>query len=131
MTGDPAPNVGIDLPTLADELLAKAAGEHSKRAARTLPHPVEGLRQTVIALRDGASLAEHNSPGPAALLVLRGSVRLVSDDDIVSLGTHQYIAIPPHRHSLHTDGDAVVLLSVALSVPANAAVPPGNREAPS
>lgn len=129
MTRDSASNVPVDLPTLADELLAAAAGEHSKRAARTLPQHVEGLRQTVIALHDGAALAEHNSPGPAALLVLRGSVRLVAGDDTVSLGTHQYVAIPPRRHSLHTDGDAVVLLSVAVTVPVTAAVPPDDREA--
>jgi hypothetical protein len=62
----------VDLAVLAGELLDKATREHSGRAARTLPHPVDGLRQTVIALRGGAALDEHESPGPASLLVLRG-----------------------------------------------------------
>ncbi len=107
----------IDLHALSEELLVQAAREHSQRAARTLPHPVDGLRQTVIALRDGALLHEHNSPGPAALLVLRGRARLVAGDQTVTLDSFQYTPIPPRRHSLHADGDTVVLLSVAVTVP--------------
>lgn len=128
MSSGSPPDVPVDLPTLADELLTQAAREHSQRAARTLPHPVDGLRQTVIALRDGAALHEHKSPGPAALLILRGRARLVVGDEAVTVAAHQHIAIPPRRHSLHADGDAVVLLSVAVTVPA-AAGRPGNREA--
>lgn len=120
--------VPIDLLALADELLEQAAGEHAQRAARTLPHPVDGLRQTVIALRDQAALHEHNSPGPAALLVLRGRARLVAGEDAVTVDAHQHIAIPPRRHSLHAEGHTVVLLSVALTVPATAAHRPSGRE---
>ena len=51
--------LNVDLHALADELLGKAISEHAGRAARTLAHPVDGLRQTVIALRAGAELGEH------------------------------------------------------------------------
>ncbi|MGY2003519.1 LuxR family transcriptional regulator [Blastococcus sp. SYSU DS1024] len=102
-----------DLAELADELLGRAAAEQSRRAARTLPHPVEGLRQTVIALSGGASLNEHESPGPASLLVLRGRVRLAAGDDTIELTAQQISPIPDRRHSLHADEDSVVLLSVA------------------
>ncbi len=71
MTTDPP----IDLHALAGELLDTATSQHAGRAGRTLPHPVDGLRQTVIALRAEAELGEHESPGPASLLVLRGRVR--------------------------------------------------------
>ena len=108
----------IDIGSLADELLRQAGGNRSRRAAMTLPHTVDGLRQTVIALRDGAALQEHHCPGPAALLVLRGRARLVAGETSVTLDTHQHLPIPPQRHSLHADGDTVVLLSVA--VPARA-----------
>jgi quercetin dioxygenase-like cupin family protein len=118
---DPGPLVAaapaegpVDVDALADELLEQAGGNQSRRAARTLPHTVDGLRQTVIALRDGAALQEHNSPGPAALLVLRGRALLVTGEDSVPLNAHQHLAIPPKRHSLHADGDTVVLLSVAV-----------------
>jgi quercetin dioxygenase-like cupin family protein len=104
----------VDVDALADTLLVQACGRQSGRAARTLPHTVDGLRQTVIALRDGAALQEHDSPGPAALLVLRGHARLVVGEDSVTLNTHQHLPIPPRRHALHAEGDAVVLLSVAV-----------------
>jgi quercetin dioxygenase-like cupin family protein len=104
----------IDLQELADELL-KAAND---RAARTLPHPVDGLRQTVIAIRAGAALNEHESPGSASLLVLRGRARLVAGDETITLAANQISPIPDRRHSVEADEDTVVLLSVALDLPA-------------
>ncbi|MCF6744709.1 LuxR family transcriptional regulator [Blastococcus sp. KM273128] len=99
---------------LSDELLGDAAAQNALRAAHTLPHPVDGLRQTVIALIGGQQLAEHESPGPATLLVLRGRVRLVAGDDEIALRAHQIAPIPHRRHSLQADEDSVVLLSVAV-----------------
>ena len=107
-----------DLHALADELLGTATSEHAGRAGRTLTHPVDGLRQTVIALRADAELGEHESPGAATVLVLRGRVRLVAGEVSVSLAAHQIAPVPNRRHSLHADEDSVVLLSVA--VPARA-----------
>lgn len=76
----------VDVHALGDQLLEQAAGAPSQRAAMTLPHPVDGLRQTVIALCDGAELQEHESPGPASLLVLRGHARLVAGEEALELG---------------------------------------------
>ena len=104
----------VNVDELAKELLADAAMQGALRAAHTLPHPVDGLRQTVIALISGQQLAEHESPGPASLLVLRGQVRLVAGDQVTALGPLQMAPIPNRRHSLHADEDAVVLLSVAV-----------------
>ena len=109
-----------NLHDLGRELLERAANETPRRAGRTLPHPVDGLRQTVIALMGGAELSEHESPGPASLLVIRGHVRLVAGDETVELRTHEIGPIPNRRHSLHADENSVVLLSVA--VPARAPV---------
>ena len=109
---DPTPPVDVHL--LAEELLARATTERSGRAGHTLPHPVDGLRQTVIALRSGAELGEHESPGPASLLVIRGRVRLVAGPETVELAAHQISPIPDRRHGLHADEDSVVLLSVAV-----------------
>src|SRR6476661_1139653 len=66
MTVPDAASSPIDLPALATELLEKAAGAPARRASRTLAHPVDGLRQTVIALLAGGDLGEHESPGPPA-----------------------------------------------------------------
>jgi quercetin dioxygenase-like cupin family protein len=104
----------VDLDALAGELLADAGMQNALRAAHTLPHPVDGLRQTVIALVGGQQLAEHESPGAATLLVLRGRVQLVAGDQTTALGPHQICPIPNRRHSLHAEEDAVVLLSVAV-----------------
>lgn len=119
----------IDLSALADELLAEAAAQHSQRAARTLPHPVDGLRHTVIALSEGAQLHEHNSPpGPAVLLVLLGHAHLVAGDQSTSLHALQHAPIPPRRHSLHADSDTVVLLTVAAASAYTHPSPPATSE---
>jgi quercetin dioxygenase-like cupin family protein len=112
------PALPVDLHALAEELLAKATRERSGRAGHTLPHPVDGLRQTVIALRGGAELGEHESPGPASLLVLRGRIRLVAGDETVELAANEFSPVPTRRHSLHADEDSVVLLSIAVPEPA-------------
>jgi quercetin dioxygenase-like cupin family protein len=104
----------VDVHALAGELMDKARTEPAGRAGRTLPHPVDGLRQTLIALRSGAELGEHESPGPSSLLVIRGRVRLVAGQESVQLATHQIGPLPNRRHSLHADEDSVVLLSVAV-----------------
>jgi quercetin dioxygenase-like cupin family protein len=104
----------IDLDRLAGELMEKAAGERAGRAARTLPHPFDGLRQTVIALRGGVATDEHAGPGPASLLVLRGQVRLVVGDDGIEIGPNQITPLPVEQHSLTAAEASVVLLSVAL-----------------
>ena len=103
-----------DVHALADELLQTATSENAGRAARTLPHPVDGLRQTLIALREGAALNEHESPGAASLLVIRGRVRIVVGDDSTELGPDLIAPIPDMRHSLEATEHSVVLLSVAV-----------------
>jgi len=104
----------VDVHQLSAELLDRAARGSAHRAASTLPHPVDGLRQTLIALLAGAELGEHESPGPASLLVLQGRVRLLAGPETVEVGPHQFSPVPDRRHSLHADEDSVVLLSVAV-----------------
>ena len=104
----------IDIHALAGELLQKATTENAGRAARTLPHPVDGLRQTLIALREGAEMDEHESPGAASLMVIRGRVSLRAGEDSVDLGPHQIAPIPDRRHSLEAPEQSVVLLTVAV-----------------
>jgi len=104
----------IDVHALGGELLEKANSENAGRAARTLPHPVDGLRQTLIALREGAEMDEHESPGAASLMVIRGRVTLRAGNDSLDLGPHQIAPIPDRRHSLAAVEQSVVLLSVAV-----------------
>ncbi|PXY22176.1 cupin domain-containing protein [Prauserella muralis] len=101
------------LDALARELLKRAACAPHGRSAETVYGGHEHmLRQTVLALTAGSSLAEHDSPGEATLFVLRGRIRLHAGD-IDWDGLHgDLIAIPPERHSLDALEDSVVVLTV-------------------
>ncbi|HEV7202957.1 MAG TPA: LuxR family transcriptional regulator [Jatrophihabitans sp.] len=102
----------IDLVILGEELLATTSDGHDGgRAARTVLHE-PGLRSTLIALRAGHELAEHDAPPAASLQVVLGTVHLVSGDDTMALAAGQLVPIPRQRHSLVADSDAVVLLTV-------------------
>lgn len=104
---------GISLTRLADEHLEVARSSNAGRSA----HTVHGghdhmLRQTLIAMTAGTELAEHNSPGQATLQVLRGRVRVNAGADSWVGEAGDLLVIPPQRHGLHADVDAVVLLTV-------------------
>jgi quercetin dioxygenase-like cupin family protein len=107
-----------DLADLIDDLTAKARDASSGRAARTIRGGHEhALRETVIALRAGHELAEHESPHEATLQVLRGRVRLVAGDDAWDGASGDHRTVPPQRHSLAALEDSVVLLTVSNRVP--------------
>lgn len=98
---------------LAAELLGEARRHDARRTARTL---VTGTSQraTLIALAEGAELAEHESPPAATLQVVAGRVRLHTADHEWILDSGQLVPIPPLRHGLTALTDAAVLLTVAL-----------------
>jgi quercetin dioxygenase-like cupin family protein len=105
----------LPLAAVADEHQAKAAESPHGRSAHTV---VGGrghvLRHLVLALGAGEALADHENPGEATLLVLRGRVRLATDDDACALGPDDLVVIPPARHNLTADEDSVVLLTTAV-----------------
>lgn len=105
---------GESLTRLGEEKLAAARAASSGRAAVTVHGGHEhDLRQTLIALVGGRALGEHESPGEASLLVLSGTVRLTAGEQVWEGGAGDYVVIPPLRHDLHAETDAVVLLTVA------------------
>lgn len=107
---------------MESQSLSELAAEHLS-IARTAPsgrsaHTVYGghardLRQTLIALAAGNALGEHESPGEATLQVLEGTVRLHAGDETWTGNTGDHLPIPPARHDLAAETDAVVLLTVA------------------
>ncbi|WP_148572578.1 cupin domain-containing protein [Nocardioides caldifontis] len=104
----------ISLSGLAREHLEQAREAHSGRSGHTVhggQHHV--LRQTLIAMRAGAALDEHESPGEATLQVLQGRVRLVAGGEGQDGATGDLLVIPDARHSLQVEEDSVVLLTVA------------------
>lgn len=97
------------------ELWDRARKTRSGRAAHNLlagrQHP---LSQTVIAILAGHGLGEHDSPGEATLLLLRGRVRFTTASGSCDLTEGDFLPIPAARHSVEATEDAVLLLSVVM-----------------
>ncbi|MCV7317182.1 cupin domain-containing protein [Mycolicibacillus parakoreensis] len=106
----------LSLTTLAAEKIAEARDSRAGRAATTVHGGhAHGLRQTLVALRGGEELAEHDSPGEATLQVLTGRVALTVGESTWEGAAGDYVTIPPQRHGLTAFEDSAVLLTVALS----------------
>ncbi|QWZ09858.1 cupin domain-containing protein [Nocardioides panacis] len=101
------------LTALVRQHLEKAMTASSGRSAHTLYGGHEHvLRQTLIALRAGSNLDEHESPGEATLQVLHGRVTLVVAENRWNGSPGDLMFIPPSPHSLEAVEDSVVLLTV-------------------
>ncbi|QIX25712.1 LuxR family transcriptional regulator [Nocardioides sp. JQ2195] len=102
------------LKQLVDTQIEAARAASAGRSASTVHGGREhDLRQTVIALVEGRSLGEHESPGEATLQVLRGQVRLHAGGSTWEGAEGDYLLIPQERHDLEAVTDAAVLLTVA------------------
>ncbi|GAA5043831.1 cupin domain-containing protein [Nocardia callitridis] len=102
------------LTAVARQQLKAAADASSGRSSLTLyGGHVNSLRQTVIGLCAGQSLAEHNNPGEATLQVLSGTLTLRSGDNEWKGSAGDLLVIPQARHSVHAVDDVAFLLTVA------------------
>lgn len=118
-----------DLTLLAEQHLAQARLAEHGRSAHLFLHDGP-LRQSIIALRAGAELEEHNAPPAASLQVLHGRVRLTArKGGDAELMAGQVMNIPQGRHGLRALGDAVVLLTSVTATPEPLAVRDARREA--
>ena len=102
------------LTELSQTHLAIAQTASSGRSAHTVYGGHDHvLRQTLIALRAGSSLDEHESPGDATLQVLRGRVTLVAGGVRTDGSVGDLLVIPRRRHALEAHENSAVLLTVA------------------
>ena len=94
--------------------LDTARGTSSGRSAQTVVGGhTHTLRQTLVALRAGEALDEHENPGEASVHVLTGRVRLATHDTSCEGATGDLLVVPDARHSLTAIEDTAVLLTVA------------------
>jgi quercetin dioxygenase-like cupin family protein len=102
------------LTALVRHHLATATTASSGRSAHTIYGGHErALRQTLIALRAGSNLEEHENPGDATVQVLHGRVTLVVGENRWNGSPGDLMIIPDSRHAVEAVEDSVVLLTVA------------------
>ncbi|MQY29717.1 cupin domain-containing protein [Nocardia aurantia] len=102
------------LTAVARQQLKLAAGASSGRSSQTLyGGHTHSLRQTVIALTAGQSLAEHDTPGEATLQVISGTLILISGANEWKGSPGDLLVLPAARHSVKALDDVAFLLTVA------------------
>jgi quercetin dioxygenase-like cupin family protein len=101
------------LTALARHHLETARSAASGRSAHTVYGGHEHvLRQTLIALRAGVDVDDHENPGEATVQVLHGRVTLVAGENRWNGSPGDLITVPDSRHRLEAVEDSVVLLTV-------------------
>ncbi|MBT8163832.1 MULTISPECIES: cupin domain-containing protein [Arthrobacter] len=104
----------MSLTALARTQLEAARRASSGRSADTVFGGHEHImRQTVIALRAGAVMDEHENPGEATIYVLEGRVTLTAGENSWDGSPGDLLIVPDSRHGLRAHEDSVFLLSVA------------------
>lgn len=105
-----------DLERSAAEHLDAALASPNGRSAELLVR--DGvLRQSILALRAGTELAEHNSPHAASLQVLVGRVQVTGIDTSEPLQAGELVVLTHQRHAVLALEDAVFLLTTVTGVP--------------
>ncbi|GHH54030.1 LuxR family transcriptional regulator [Lentzea cavernae] len=106
------------LNALAHDHLELARTASSGRSATTVHGGHENaLRQTVMALRSGEHLHEHEHPGEVTVQVLLGHVRLVAGPDSWEAAPGDLLTMPDRRHRVEAVQDSVFLFTTALRLP--------------
>lgn len=98
----------------ARQLLEKACAAENGRAAKMLVNDGP-LRQTVIALKAGTMLQEHNSPPAASLFLFTGRVTVEGQEE-ETVGEGQLVTLTHQRHSVSAVEDSVFLLTTVTNV---------------
>ena len=107
------PSEMVVLANVAEALIADLPNHKAGRTARTVLAG-SAMRAVVIALSEGAEMAEHESPAGATLFVIKGNITLRGVGQEWRVYAGQLVPIPPERHSVQAHADSAFLLTVAL-----------------
>ena len=103
------------LTALARQQLKLAVGASSGRSSQTVYGGHQRhLRQTVVALAEGNSLAEHDLNGESTVLVISGQLKLISGEKSWKGSAGALLVIPDARHSVEAVEDVAFLLTVSV-----------------
>lgn len=103
------------LTALARQQLKLAASASSGRSSSTVHGGhAQSLRHTVVALTAGQSMAEHGTNGEATIVVLSGTLILISGTNEWKGSAGDLLVIPQSRTSLKAVDDVAFLLTVAV-----------------
>jgi quercetin dioxygenase-like cupin family protein len=103
----------VTLHAIGEEQLERAREASNGRSATTVHHGTR-LRQTLVALTSGTRLGEHQSPGDATVLCLRGHVVINLGERSIDVPLGALADVPPQRHDLVALEDSLVVLSVGV-----------------
>lgn len=98
----------------ARKMLEQACTNENGRMAKLLVNDGP-LRQSVIALREGTELAEHNSPPAASIFLLTGRVRITGQEE-TEIQEGQLVALTHYRHAVLALEDSVFLLTTVTGI---------------
>lgn len=98
----------------AHQLLEQARENENGRMAKLLVNDGP-LRQTVIALREGTELAEHNSPPAASLFLFKGHIKVTGQEE-TEVNEGELVTLTHFRHSVTALEDSVFLLTTVTSI---------------
>ncbi|MET8140787.1 LuxR family transcriptional regulator [Sphaerisporangium sp. NPDC005288] len=104
----------ISLNAVVRDLLTHARAAGSGRDATTVHGGRDrSLRQTVIALRQGEHIHEHEHPGEVTVHVLYGWARLVAGPDSWDGQPGDLLVMPQRRHRVEAVQDCALLFTTA------------------
>lgn len=120
----------VSLGDLTKDHLAKALTDSAGRSAETVYGGSDhALRQTLVALKSGTEMHDHESPEESTIQVLQGRVRLASSgggavasalsavtggsEDDLEAAAGELLLVPEGRHTVTALEDSVLLLTVA------------------
>lgn len=102
----------ISVDVQARQLLEKARSSTAGRAAHMVSGgPATVMTQTVIALKQGSRLDEHENPGEATIHVLEGVVSIGAGEQSWVARKGDILTVPNVRHHLTATTDAVIFLT--------------------